>query len=139
MTITLGTPTLLTQAASENFSQSYSATGGGGVLLICSERGAAAGTSPSSLTYGGVDVLSLGTAGVLGQIAASQRGHRMYFLAAADAPPGSGSRTVTMSWLGADNTDVAIIEVFASGEVTVADAAANTAGGSVSVTAGADD
>src|SRR5690606_6266121 len=131
----------LVTANSESLSVSHTASAGDVEIFLCaSERGASAGTSPGTLTYGGVNALATtgGPVTDLCQIAAAQRAHRWYHIPRANHP-GSGSRTVAMTWAGADNVAVAVIEVSATGTVTITDDNQSSADATVPITAGAGD
>lgn len=149
MAITLGTPTLVGSQATTNFSAAYTALGGGrGVVVIASQRGGNPGTSPSALTFGGVDLLDPlnadpyhGPAAGLAEITGSARAHRAYWLPA-NLHPGSGSRTVACTWAAVDNIAVSVIEVLADGELSIADSDQLSNQGSplnLGITAGAGD
>lgn len=131
--------TLVGTVASTSFSIAHTASAGGLEVFICVAERGTTGTSPSALTYGGVDVLTLGTpVTLLTQTPSGQRVHRWYHLPRA-LHPGSGSRTVTCTWAGVDNIAIAVIEVSATGVVTIPSSNQSSTNATVPITAGSGD
>lgn len=130
--------TLVGTVASTSFSIAHTASAGDVEVFICVAERGTTGTSPSALSYGGVNVLTSGVAvTALATTPSGQRCHRWYHLPRA-LHPGAGSRTVACTWAGVDNIAVAVIEVSATGTVTIP-SNNQAASGTVAITAGSGD
>lgn len=118
----------------------HTASAGGLEVFLCASERGISNTSPTVLSYGGVDALT-GTGGpvtALAQIVASGRAHRWYHIPRANHP-GSGARTVACTWAGTDNVAIAVIEVSATGIVSITSNNQNSSGATVAITAGSGD
>lgn len=106
-------------------------------LFLCASQRGTTGTSPGTLSYGGVDALT-GTGGpitALCQTPSGQRAHRWYHIPRANHP-GPGTHAISCVWAGVDNVAVCVVEVSATGEVTITANNQSSTNATVPITAG---
>lgn len=123
--------------AGTSLSDTHTATSAGLELFLCAAERGTTGTSPSVLTYGGVNALATtgGPITALAGTASGQRVHRWYHIPRANHP-GTGSHAIACTWAGVDNIAVAVIEVSATGTVTIPSSNQSSTNATVAITAG---
>lgn len=116
---------------------SHTASAGGLELFLCASERGTTGTSPGTLSYGGVNALATtgGPVTALCQTPSGQRAHRWYHIPRANHP-GPGTHAISCVWAGVDNVAVCVVEVSATGEVTITANNQSSTNATVPITAG---
>lgn len=117
----VGTPAVVTQASTP-LSQSVTLAGDADIYLFVTQRGSGT-TAPSAVSVGGVSATSV--TGTAGGISGSSRYCGWWRIARA-SNPGSGSRTVAVTWAGIDNIGVGVLEFRGDGTLSTGGVAAAT-------------
>lgn len=130
-----GTPVVVTDAGTV-LADTHTASAAGLELALCVAERGTTGTSPSVLTYGGVNALANPITALIGT-ASGQRVHRWYRIPKA-SHPGTGTHVVACTWAGVDNIAVAILEISSTGTLSYP-SSNQAASGTVAITAGSGD